>query len=207
MAQAQAPRVAAAIVAGGRARRFDGAVKPLLVVEGRRIIDRQLEVLSPLFGRVVIVANDPTPFAGLGLPVIPDRVGPGRGPLAGIDAALGWLPAETDAVVCVAGDMPFLALAILRALRDAPAAPAVVPRPGGSLEPLCARYDRALAPAIAAALAAGELAVHALLSRPGVAFLEDDELRALEPNLRSFTNINAATDLNSRDTWSGKSGS
>jgi len=199
VAGAQAPRVAAAIVAGGRARRFDGAVKPLLLVQGQRIIDRQLEVLRPLFQRVVIVANDAAPFAGLGFPVIPDRVGPGRGPLAGIDAALGWLPAEIDAVVCVAGDMPFLAPSILRALRDAPAAAAVVPRPAGKVEPLCARYDRALAPAIAAALVAGDLAVHALLSRPGVAFLEDDELRALDPALRSFRNINTAIDLNSKD--------
>ena len=195
MAEAQAPRVAAAIVAGGRARRFDGAVKPLLVVEGRRIIDRQLEVLSPLFERVVIVANDPTPFAGLDLPVIPDRIGPGRGPLAGIDAALGWLPPEVDSVVCVAGDMPFLAPAILRALRDAPPAPAVVPRPAGKVEPLCARYDRALTAAIAAALAAGELAVHALLARPDVAFLEDETLRHMDPTLRSFANVNSPADL------------
>jgi len=193
--EATAPPVAAAILAGGRASRLGGAVKPLLVVEGRRIIERQLDVLRPLFEQIVIVANDATPFAGLGLPVIPDRAGPGRGPLAGIDAALGWLPPEADSVVCVAGDMPFLAPAILRALRDAPPAPAVVPRPAGKIEPLCARYDRALTLAIAAALAAGELAVHALLARPGVAFLEDGALRPLDPTLRSFANVNSPADL------------
>jgi len=187
--------VAAAIVAGGDARRLGGAVKPLLVVEGRRIIDRQLDVLRPLFARVVIVANDPAPFAGLEVPVIPDRVGRGRGPLAGIDAALAWLPPDADAVVCVAGDMPFVSPAVLRALRDAPPADAVAPRPNGKLEPLCARYARALAPAIAGALAAGELAVHALLARPGVAFLEGDELRALDPTLLSFANVNTPGDL------------
>jgi len=188
-------RVAAAIVAGGSARRLGGVVKPLLVVEGRRIIDRQLDVLRPLFARVVIVANDPAPFAELEIPVIPDRVGPGRGPLAGIDAALAWLPPEADAVVCVAGDMPFLAPAILRALRDARPAAAVAPRPRGRVEPLCARYGRALAPAIAAAITAGQLAVHALLARPGVAFLDDDELGALDPTLRSFANVNTPDDL------------
>jgi len=186
---------AAAILAGGAARRLGGAIKPLLVVEGRRIIDRQLDVLRPLFPRVVIVANDAAPFADLGIPLIPDRVGPGRGPLAGIDAALGWLPPETDAVVCVAGDMPFVSPAIVRALRDAPSAPAVAPRPWGRIEPLCARYGRALAPAVAAALATGELAVHALLARPGVAFLDEDELRALDPTLRSFANVNTPDDL------------
>jgi molybdopterin-guanine dinucleotide biosynthesis protein A len=195
LAAADAPQVAAAIVAGGRARRFGGVVKPLLVVEGRRIIDRQLDVLLALFERVVIVANDATPFAGLGLPVIPDRAGPGRGPLAGIDAALAWLPPEADSVVCVAGDMPFLVPAILRALRDAPPAAAVVPRPAGKVEPLCARYHRALAPVIAAALSAGELAVHALLARPGVAFLDDGALRPLDPTLRSFANVNSPADL------------
>ena len=36
-------KVAAAIIAGGEARRLGGIAKGTLVVQGRRIIDRQLE--------------------------------------------------------------------------------------------------------------------------------------------------------------------
>ena len=185
---------AVAILAGGRARRLGGVVKPLLLVEGQRIIDRQLAVLRHLFDRIVIVANEPAPFADLGVAVIPDRRGPGLGPLAGIDAALAFF-SSAPAVVCVAGDMPFLEPALLRALRDAPPALAVVPRVRGRAEPLCARYDRAFSPLVAAALAANALTVHTLLRDAGAVFLEEPALRALDPALRSFTNLNTPHDL------------
>jgi molybdopterin-guanine dinucleotide biosynthesis protein A len=191
--------VAAAILAGGRARRLGGAVKPLLLVEGRRILDRQLDVLRPLFGTIVLVANERAAFAdldlGFELPIIADRVGSGYGPLGGIDAALAFVRPPIEAVVCVAGDMPFLQPAVLRALRDAPAAGVVVPRLAGRPEPLCARYDRSFAPTIAEAIAAGRLAVHAALEGFGVTFLEEPALRALDPTLRTFVNVNTAADL------------
>jgi molybdopterin-guanine dinucleotide biosynthesis protein A len=191
---AAVPTVAVAILAGGRARRLGGAIKPLLIVEGRRIIDRQLDVLGPLFATIVLVANEPAPFAGLDLAIIPDRVGPGHGPLGGIDAALACLAPSFQSVVCVAGDMPFLQPAVQRARRDAPPALAVVPRIAGRPEPLCARYDRSFAPIVAGALAAGQLAVHALLARSGVAFIEEPALRGLDPELRTFVNVNTPAD-------------
>jgi len=50
-------------------------------------------------------------------------------------------------VVCVAGDMPFLAPGLIERLRDgAPGAPAFVPKVAGRAEPLLARYARAIAP-------------------------------------------------------------
>lgn len=192
---------AAAILAGGRARRMGGASKPLLSVDGRRIVDRQLEVLRPLFDAIVLVTAEPAAFADLGdasagVAVVSDRVGPGWGPLAGIDAALAWLPREAQAVVCVAGDMPFLAPSILRRLRDAPAADAVVPRLATGPEPLCARYDRRLTNAVANALAQGTRALRLFLeSLADVAWIEEDELCRLDPQLRTFTNINTAADL------------
>jgi molybdopterin-guanine dinucleotide biosynthesis protein A len=186
-----------AILAGGRAQRLGGVTKPLLVIEGRRIIDRQLEVLRPIFGaHLVIVANAAAPFQDLSVDVIPDRVGTGAGPLAGLDAALAFFPPEVTAVVCVAGDMPFLQPALLLHLRDAEPAPAIVPRLVSGLEPLCARYDRALAPLVAAALASGQRALHRLIDRiMNPRFVTEAQLRRLDPELRSFTNINTPDDL------------
>jgi molybdopterin-guanine dinucleotide biosynthesis protein A len=129
---------AAVILAGGRGRRLGGAEKPLLRVDGRRIIDRQLAVLRPLFADIAIAADPAAAaFRDLGLPVIADRRAAGEGPLAGIEAALAWLPARAAAVVCVAGDMPYLAPALLARLRDGhPDALALVPRHAGGVEPL-----------------------------------------------------------------------
>jgi molybdopterin-guanine dinucleotide biosynthesis protein A len=169
-------RVAAAILAGGRARRLGGAVKGLLVVRGRRIVDRQLDELGSVFARVFIVANDPAPWRELPVACVPDRVA-GAGPLAGIDAALAALRDDEDAVVCVGGDMPFLAARLLQRLRDeAPEADAVVARVGDRPEPLCARYGRSAAVAIRTRLAAGRLRATELLDDLRVAFVETQAL-------------------------------
>jgi molybdopterin-guanine dinucleotide biosynthesis protein A len=186
---------AAAILAGGRGQRLGGAVKPLLIVEGTRIIDRQLLVLGPLFDRIVIVANDGAPFADLGVDVIPDQRGPRFGPLAG----LAWLPPRFQSVICVAGDMPFLSAALLSRLRDTAPSAAVVPRLSTGPEPLCARYDRSVGPFVASELAAGTRAMRVFLSRlaerDNISWLDEPALRLIDPDLRTFVNLNTPDDL------------
>jgi len=208
-------RVAAAILAGGGGTRIGGGVvKGQLVVDGQRIIDRQLAVLRPLFAEVLIAANDPAPWADLGLRVVPDRPAGGApadgrgdrksiGPIAGLDAILAVVPPTIDAVVCVAGDMPFLSAALLAHLRDAaPTAVALVPRVAGHAEPLLARYARALAPVAADQITAGRYAMVDLLARlgAGVIWIDELELRALDPELRSIVNINTSAELAAYDT-------
>jgi molybdenum cofactor guanylyltransferase len=98
--------VAAAIIAGGPARRLGGATKPLLEIGGQAVADRQLAVLRPLFPRLLVVANEPAPWRARGVEVVADRVA-GAGPLAGLSAALA-AAGDAEAVVCLAGDLPFL---------------------------------------------------------------------------------------------------
>src|SRR5262249_22186931 len=140
--------VAAAILAGGKATRMGGRAKSFLTVGGKRIIDRQLDVLGRLFHEIWIVANDPdaAPYAELGLPMCADER-PGQGPLAAILAAITH--AAADRVVVVACDMPALDPAALALVAD-PAAPedVVVPVVGGRAEPLHARYARRCAQVI-----------------------------------------------------------
>jgi molybdopterin-guanine dinucleotide biosynthesis protein A len=194
--------VAAAILAGGGGTRMGqggaGVVKGLLVVGGERIIDRQLAVLRPRFADLLIAANDPAPWEGLGVRVVADRAPPTRGPIAGLDAILAALPGTIDAVVCVAGDMPFLSAALLEHLRDsAPGAAALVPRVAGRPEPLLARYARSLAPMVADQMAGGRYAMVDLLARlgAGAVWIDEPELRALDPELRSTVNVNTPQDL------------
>jgi len=143
-----------------------------------------------------VIANDPAPWVALGinLDVRPDLVG-GAGPLGGIHAALTAAD-DCDAVICVAGDLPFVTPALLAALRDrAPQADAVAPRTARGIEPLCARYARALLPAIDERVRAGDLAVHALLERRTVEWIAGADLAALDPGGRSFFNVNTPEDL------------
>ncbi len=190
--------VAAAIIAGGRARRLGGVPKPFLRIAGRTIAERQLAVLRPLFGRVLAVVAQPGDHAAwseLGVATLTDRV-PGAGPLAGVTVALGAVPGDAS-VVCVAGDLPFLAPDLLAALRDAdPAAVAVAPRVGTAVEPLCARYAARLLPDAQARLASGRLALHRLIEeadRP--VWLEGATLAALDPRGCAFLNVNTPEDL------------
>lgn len=190
-------RPAAAILAGGRASRMGGRSKSSILVEGRRIIDRQLDVLHPLvpdtFSDLLIVANDPAPFAGLGLPVIPD-VEPGLGPLVGVLSALLATPAPS--LVAIACDMPYLSPAVLRLLAD-PAldADAVVPFVAGYPEPLLARWSRTCIPAIRSRLARRSLKTADLLSDLSVHLIPEPTLRSLDPDLRTFVNINEPSDV------------
>ena len=99
------PGVAAAILAGGQARRFGGQDKSRLVVGGRTIIVRQLEVLQQVAGDVFIVGPRDGRFADIGLAVHPDIV-PGCGTIGGIHTALET--ARAGRVLVVACDLPFL---------------------------------------------------------------------------------------------------
>src|SRR5215510_12135823 len=96
---------AAAILAGGKATRMGGRLKSFLTLEGRRIIDRQLDVLGALFSDIYISANDPEPFFGFDLPVVPDSM-PDCGPLGGILAVLE--ASKSEHVFVLGCDMSFI---------------------------------------------------------------------------------------------------
>jgi molybdenum cofactor guanylyltransferase len=138
-------KVAAAILAGGRGKRLGGVAKGLVRVSGEPIVARQLRALAPLVADVAIVAADPQPYAAFGARLIVD-LHPGAGPLAGIEAALA--ASDADALVVLACDLPFVDEALVRALRDAEPADAVVARLDGKAQPLAARYARSILPQV-----------------------------------------------------------
>jgi molybdopterin-guanine dinucleotide biosynthesis protein A len=77
----------------------------------------------------------------------------------------------------------------------APSEQAVAMRIGGRPQPLCAAYRRpdALA-ALDAMMAAGETRLRELLDRLLTHWVGEAELRALDPELASFFNLNTAED-------------
>jgi molybdopterin-guanine dinucleotide biosynthesis protein A len=153
-------------------------------------VARQLDALAPWVEQRCIVAGDPAPYAALaalaGATLVRDFA-PGRGPLAGMEAALGV--GDGDAVLVFGCDLPFLDGELIRALRDAPDAEAVVPRVAGRPQPLHARYARAILPRVQARLGKGQLRVMGLLEDLEVAWVDF----ASPP--RSLFNVNTAEDL------------
>ena len=167
-ANRDAVKVAGAIIAGGPAKRLGGVAKPFLKVGGRAIAERQLDLFrAAALARVFVVANDPAPWAPLGIAVVPDLVG-GMGPLGGVHAALTAAD-DCDAVICLAG--------ICRSSRRPCSRRCATARPGptrsrrvrraGSSR--CAPVTRGrCCPVVDARVRAGELAIHELLEQGGV---------------------------------------
>ena len=149
-------RKSAAILAGGRASRFGGRDKAALIVEGRAIVDRQIDALSavPNLNDILLVGGS---RGRAGARLVADAV-PGCGPLGGIHAAL--TAASNDVVFVLACDMPYVTAAFIGSLCDrAPDADIVVPKTERGYHPLCAVYTRACIEPIARRLADRRLKV------------------------------------------------
>jgi molybdopterin-guanine dinucleotide biosynthesis protein A len=186
------PAWTGAILAGGRARRFGGRDKSSLVVDGRRIRDRQLEALRAAAVEVLIVANDPTAHRDAGVPVIQDAI-PGAGPLGGIYTAL--LAVRTPRVVVLACDMPFVTAPLLSALAEAgTAADVALPRTPDGLHPLCASYARSCLGPFRAAIEAGRYKVSDALEGLRVIELNEDRLAVFGDPRRLLANVNSDED-------------
>jgi len=182
----------AAILAGGQARRLGGLNKSHLVIDGRTILDRQLDVLRRVVDRIVIIATDGAAFADAGVPVVPD-VTPGAGALGGIQTALA---VAGEPVLVVACDMPFLTDAfVTHVMQAANGADAAVPRDGGGYHPLCACYTPACADAIRTRVEAGALKVIDLFNDVHVRTIDRDEIAAFDPDGFLLLNINTPGDL------------
>ena len=186
----------AAILTGGRATRFGGRDKSALVVEGRRIIDRQLEELSRVTDDILIVGREIALPPGAAVPgaqtvrQIVDRMIQ-CGPLGGLDAA--FAAARDAVVVALAGDMPFVTAPLLAHLLSlADLADAVVPRTKRGYHPLCAVYTRVCQPVVERRLARRQLALTGLFDEIRIHVVEVGEIEAFGDPDRLLANVNTA---------------
>jgi molybdopterin-guanine dinucleotide biosynthesis protein A len=192
--------VRGAILAGGGATRFGGRPKGLEQVGGERILDRLVRVLTAALGEPpLLVANAPDAASWRGdLRTVSD-VRPGLGALGGIYTAVTIAPAP---VVCVAWDMPSVSEALIQALADGLRQyDAMLPQSDGrrGVEPLCAAYGPACAPAIAESLNQGDLRAIGFHGRIHRGILPLDAVGALGDPSLLFFNVNTADDLAKAD--------
>ena len=180
-----------AILAGGRATRFDGHDKSALVVSGRTILDRQIAELSQMTTDLMIVGGECRAGVPAGVRPVADLV-PGCGPLGGLHAALS--EARGAVVVVVACDMPYVSAPLLRhfltLMNGADTPDIVVPRTERGYHPLCAVYSRACLEPIARRLATGRLKVDALFDDVRVRVVTADALAAFGDPDRLLANVN-----------------
>jgi molybdenum cofactor guanylyltransferase len=185
--------VAAAVLAGGASRRM-GRDKATMAVGGVELAARVLAAAARVAHPVVLVAPEGHPARRLAARAIAD---PGLGPLAALAAALDVLDAAH--VLVLAADHPGLRVELLAHLAGlAGRGEAVACRRGPRLEPLVAVYQRA--PALAAAGArladpAGDRSLLGLLAGLRTVVVEEPEWRPLDPDGRSFVDLDDPADL------------
>ena len=201
------------VIAGGSSRRM-GADKLLLPVPplGIPLVRHATERLMDLAARTIVVANsvkvcealryssqkcrqwgeDP---AGVNteLLCLPDD-SPGDGPLGGLATGLrrteGW-------GLTVAGDMPFLSAAACQYLIDMSdsGCDAIVPILNGQAQPLHAIYHSRCLAAVENCLAGGLRRMDSFWPYVRVRWIAGGALRAFDPELRTFTNVNTPAEL------------
>jgi molybdopterin-guanine dinucleotide biosynthesis protein A len=194
MPVSDAPSCGALLLAGGRSRRMPGIDKAFAEINGRPMILHVLDTLKTCFDAVSIVAKERSPYEGLGVAVIEDRL-PVQSPLAGIHAGLAAL--ASDYLFCCACDTPLITAALIKTLVDEirPDGDVVVPRLGPYYQPLCAIYGRRCLPVIADLLASGEVKIDRLYPKVVVHEVPEHLLRLADPHLNAFFNVNTPDDL------------
>ena len=180
------------VLAGGAGRRM-GAPKPLLQLGDRTLVEHVVAAIEPLVSSVIVVTNDAEAMAFLGLSTVGDAE-PGHGPLMGLYS--GLLACPTPYALAVACDAPFLSPALLEALiarrqPDAMTLPATEHGP----QPMPGLYPTALAPSIASLLEGGRAALRDLVAAGPVELLSAEDVSALDPEGRSFKDLDTPEDL------------
>lgn len=170
-----------------------GTDKAFVMLDGRSLLARALDVCRTITGEVRIVGDREkfAPFAD-----VVEDVFPGCGPLSGIHAALR--ASGTDLNLVLAVDLPFVSPALLHFLMgQAREGGAIVtlPRAGKGWQPLCAVYRRAFADAAETALRAGRYKVDTLFDSALTRAIGEEELRSAGFSPEVFRNLNTPEEL------------
>ena len=182
-----------AILAGGRSRRMGGGDKALLEVDGRPMIERTALLFEKLFSHRMIVTDKHADYAFLGIRMVSDLI-PGLGVLGGLFTALFF--SETQHVFVTGCDMPFLQENVIRLLMERRRKwDVVVPKVGPNYEPLHAVYSKKCIPHIETVLLKGGRKIVDFYDKVKVRPVPEADIRAPDPELLSFRNVNTPEDL------------
>ena len=184
--------VTGVILAGGKSSRF-GKNKALVEIDGTRLIDRIAQRMGSIFERLIIISNTPEEYRYLHLPIYVDLI-KGLGPIGGIYTGLEAI--HDKAGFFVACDMPSLNESLIRYIIEVREDyDAVVPRIRELMEPLHALYAKTCLPVMRTLIRSGNYQTMAAFQMIRVRYVDEKEIRAFDPQLKSFLNINRPDEL------------
>lgn len=186
----------AVILVGGEARRVNGLEKYFFTFGGKTFIERLTDSLRGTVDEILLVAKDPAQcerFSHIeGVRCVSD-VRRGFGPIGGLHA--GATAARGNALFVCACDMPCVSTEVVSSLFSLlEDFDAVIPQwKPEMIEPLHAVYRRS---ALLVYLESHEsLSLRRMVQAMRTRYVDIQDIQKIDPDLKSFTNINKIEDL------------
>jgi len=190
----------AVILAGGESRRM-GRDKTHVEFRGKSLLNHAIANLSPLFDEIVLSVREPLSIdlSQSNIVQVMDA-GEERGPMMGIVAAMASV--RTDWVFVTGVDMPFVVPAVLQQMADQRSGhDAVLAEVDGYFQPMPAFYAKGTClPAMQDCIAQDRRSLMRLIPSLSTAILTEQDLRPLDPGLRSFTDLDTPEALSTEET-------
>lgn len=190
------PEIAAIILTGGESRRM-GRSKADLPFGGETLLQRSARLVGSATSPVVVSAGPTQSLPDLPAGVIvardPER---GLGPLQGFATGLAATPSTSEYVYLTAVDAPFFSAAWFAFLAEQIGDhDATFLTAAGFTRPIPALFRASAARAAAATLlASGTRRLTSILTTVRSKPLSEDQLRQVDPGLRTLVNINSPDD-------------
>ena len=185
----------AIILAGGKSSRIGSDKdKAILKLNGKHLIDIVISKLKHIVGDNVIIVGPPEKYPSY-KKVVPDLFNQ-KGLLVGLYSGLKASDSRYNLVVGC--DMPFLKLELLQYMKDKmDSNDIIIPRYAKSyIEPLCAIYNKDCLKVIERNIKAEILSIRRIFPYLKVRYIEEKEIKRVDPELNSFFNINYKEDFN-----------
>ncbi len=184
----------AIILAGGKSSRIGSDKdKAILKLNGKRLIDIVISKLKHIVGDNIIIVGPPEKYPSY-KQVVPDLFNQ-RGLLVGLYSGLKASASQYNLVVGC--DMPFLKVELLQYMRDKiDSNDIIIPRYAKSyVEPLCAIYSKDCLEVMERNIKAGILSIRRIFPYLKVKYIEEKEIKRVDPELNSFFNVNYKEDF------------
>ena len=188
-------KVAGVVLCGGESRRM-GRSKATLPFGDETMLTRVIRLLRDVVEPIVVVAapRQELPELSSEVQVVRDRMR-GRGPLEGVFCGLEALHERASVAYVTACDVPLLRAAFVRSLIEKLGRhDVVVPVEDRFYHPLAAVYRTSLTSIIADRLERGELRIISFYEQVATCRVDVNELRDVDPDLRSLMNLNGPED-------------
>lgn len=170
-----------------------GQNKAFIQIGGQPIIHRIHSLFQKLFKEIIIVTNQKELFFDLNVKIYEDLI-PNRGALIGLYTGLFFSSYQYS--FCVASDMPFLNERVIRYLiSQIDDEDVILPKTNDGFQPLHAIYSKKCKDAIKQIIDDGKNKILDFYPFVKVKIIEEDQFKNLDPELKSFININTPEEL------------